>query len=173
MPSALLCPFLSSTLLVPGPLVVFSTLPCPCPAHPLSRVMSSTLCCCSSHCTNRFAFTDPLSPARPALRSTLPLLCIHLDFYLPFVSACTQLYPCAVLILTPDLYPAPICAILPPNISLLGHLHPILLSSPFRYPSRPALPSTMACLVLPSPCSSYPLTCPIHCSICALPVAMF
>ena len=74
----------------------------------------------------------------------MPLLYIHLDFYLPFVPQCTQLCPYSALILTPDLCLAPICAALPSNISKLCHLRPILLSSLFRYPPLPALQSTIA-----------------------------
>ena len=142
MPSALLCPFLSSTLLCP--FVVFFALPCPCNGHHpiLCYVIHSALL--FSRRTNRFAFTEPVVPARPALRFTLPLLYINLDSYLPLVPSSTQLCPYDVLILTPDLCLAPVCAALPSNISLLRHLHHILLYSLFRFPSRPALPSAMA-----------------------------
>ena len=94
--------------------------------------------------------------ARPILRSTLPLLCTHLDFYLPFFPPCTQLCPCPVLILPPGLYPATVCFALPSNISLLCHPHTLLFPSLFHYPAlsttlalSPSLPSTMTCPYVP------------------------
>ena len=147
MPSALLCLFLSSTLLCP--FVVLSAQPLQCP--PPYLVL----------CHPLYAAIFPAVPI--ALRllnlcpqlciATLPLLYIHLDFYLPFGPPCTQLCPYSVLILTPDLFLASVYGALPSNISLLCHLRPILLSSLFRYPPRPALSSALAC-----PCGPFAMS---------------
>ena len=141
---------------MPSTLICLLAYPPPCCAPrrilrpPPYPVLSFTLRYCSSHCTYHFAFTNPLSPVLPVLCSTLPLLRMHLDFCMPFFPPCTQLCPCPVLILTPDLYPAPVCAALASNISLLCHPCPTLLPSLSQYPPYPALapvlPSTMACL---------------------------
>ena len=93
--------------------------------------MSFTLLCCFSRRISYFALTNPLSPDRHSLRSTLPLLRI-------FRATLHSTLPCPVLTLTPDLCPAPVCAALPSKISLLYHLHTIILPSLSLYPARPA-----------------------------------
>ena len=138
MPSTLLCP-----LACPPPCRAPSSCSPPWSAlalpTTLSYAMSFTLCCRSSRLTNRFALNSSLSSGCPALHSTLPLLCIHLNFFLSFVPPCTQLCTCPVFILTPDIRSTPVCAPLPFNISLLCHLCAILLSSLSRCPPHPAL----------------------------------
>ena len=138
IPSTLLCPLACSPPYRAPRRVLRPGLPLCCPP-PMGCAMSFTMRCCSSRLTNRFAFTPSLYSACPALRSTLPLLCIHLDFYLCFLPPCTQLCTCPVFILTPDLRSAPVCATLPYSISLLCHLCAIILSSLSRCPPALAL----------------------------------
>ena len=124
--------------------VIRPALPLPCP--PPYPVLSFTLRCRSSRHSNRFAFANPLSPARPVSRSTQPLLCIHLDC-LRFVPPCTQLCLCAVIILTPDLCPAPVCVVLPAR-SPYSAIYSLLLSLPplsACHALAPVWPSTMTC----------------------------
>ena len=136
MPSALLCPFYPPLCCAP------SSCSPPCPAFAMPTTISCVLSSTLRACVHR-----PSVPNSPCI-ATLPLLYIHLDFYLPFVLPYTQLCPYSVLILTPDLYLA-IRLCYRAVISLPCHLRPILLSSLFRYPPRPALPSTMACPCAP------------------------
>ena len=183
------CPALPCAESVPAPatavpcvVLLYVALPCPLACPPpyctpsscspscsaltlpitMSCTISFTVRCCSSRRTNRFALANPLSPVRPALRSPLSLLRIHLDFYLNFMPFCTQPCPCPVLILTPDLCPDPVYAALPSTIPYSAIFALFFLPSPAIHLALP-LPSTMACPVLPSPSPSYPLASPIFC----------
>ena len=144
------------------PLAVPSALPCPLPS-PLSYPVP-----CRSFCaavltaarTNRSVSPFPSLPC-PALCSTLPLLCNHLDFYLPSALPSTHLCPCPVPILTPDLRPPSVAS---SNMSLLCHLCPLLLPSRSRYPSHSSLSLSCPPLRLTHASPSPGLSCPLSCA---------
>ena len=117
MPSTLLC-----SLACPPPRYAPSSCPALCSAHHPILPVSFGLHYCPSRRANRLAFTDVLSPAHPALRSTLSLLCIDIDFHLPFVPPCSQLCPCPHFDSRPMFRPD--WAALSSSISLPCHLRP-------------------------------------------------
>ena len=132
----------------------------------LSCALPFILRCCSNCRAHQLLCFPPSLPSLPCptLCFTLPLLCNLLDFYLPSALPSTQVCPCHVPFLTPDLRPP---SVVSSNMSLLCHLCPLLLPSFSRYP--PHSPLSLSCPPLrlthasPSPCPSCPLSCPKCC----------
>ena len=152
---------LSSALLCP------SSCPPPCsvPALPLPYPVL-----CHSPCDAVLAAAPyqslcvcylSLSPACPTVFHPAPVLRLP-EFYLHFVLPCTQLCPCTVLVLTPDLSPAPSVPSCPPTspYSAIGVLFFFLPSPVIRLalPEPRPCPPLWSAPVIPSPCLSYPLT---------------